>query len=402
MPDFYLEDPTRLNGKPKLTIGNYVELALNAEIEAGKLFLPRRFNTSEEAEASGLPILCRSEHPQEYNGISGLLESLNLREFIGKVTEEGLINRLCSDRKEEIKAYCAFLGIDRAQFMKQIGLSYWEGIYGYNRSVVADTAIARRYHITTLKNPRGFSETISINYCVFENGKIVASYQKDLPESLLADLTNLVDIYERVRNLNHFEKNNCPIMELQTNTDQGVKNYFLQYHRSRTFSHSTFVLDRQAEGEEVEALFTRGATPESGLHLRLTVAYATIASLRLRGEGFFNSGIRPEKYELPKIREASIVDTRYSPFIDLIYPELKLQVVEEEEGLGNHQLGNCVYHGMRSKLFKPEVTILIPSGSLISEKERKEKERLAKETGEDQFIDVRVVSDGRRALIRRV
>jgi len=65
MADYYLEDRSRLQGQPKRTIADYVE-------QQG-ILVPRRFDSLEEAQASGLPILARSEHSQDYDGVSGLL-----------------------------------------------------------------------------------------------------------------------------------------------------------------------------------------------------------------------------------------------------------------------------------------------------------------------------------------
>ena len=70
MIDYYLEDTTRLNGQPKRTISDYVE--------SQGVLVPRRFATLEEARRSRVKVIARSEHEQDYDGVSDLGESFVL------------------------------------------------------------------------------------------------------------------------------------------------------------------------------------------------------------------------------------------------------------------------------------------------------------------------------------
>ena len=59
--DYYLEDPNRLKGQPKKTIGDYVE--------QNGILVPNRFNSLKEAKKSGKKIFLRSERSQDYWGL---------------------------------------------------------------------------------------------------------------------------------------------------------------------------------------------------------------------------------------------------------------------------------------------------------------------------------------------
>jgi len=236
MPDYYLEDPSRLQGQPKRSIADYVE--------SEGILVPRRFDSLKEARVSGLPIICRSEHPQEYDGVSGLLESKNIQEFAMVSSEQELKEKIVIEPKHgtsQLRQYCRFLGIDEEQFKQEVSFSFWQELGGYNRAVVADHAIAGRYHIMTHT-----LEPFFANYTVW-NYEETTSYGIDLPPLLQNGLLDLIHFYESVRSLDRFDVNHCPIMELQT---VGDTNFFLQYHRTRNFKPATFSFDENLKERE--------------------------------------------------------------------------------------------------------------------------------------------------------
>ncbi len=73
MDDYYLKNPNKLMGQPKRTIADYVE--------SQGILVPRRFENLKEARKSHKAILLRSEHTQEYDGVSGLLDSMGLSDL---------------------------------------------------------------------------------------------------------------------------------------------------------------------------------------------------------------------------------------------------------------------------------------------------------------------------------
>ena len=87
MQDYYLQKPEALLGQPKRAIADYVE-------QKG-ILVPIRFDSLQEARNSQLPILVRSEYPQEdYGGVSGLLQSRDLERFHGTNDPDVIKTRL--------------------------------------------------------------------------------------------------------------------------------------------------------------------------------------------------------------------------------------------------------------------------------------------------------------------
>ena len=173
-------------------------------------------------------------------------------------SEEELVEKVLEEPKTQSswqKKYCDYLGLDLDRFNSEVSFSFWEFIEGYNRIVVADSAVTGRYHVMT-KGPSALS------YAIVEDGAVVKEFAYDLPAELTKGLPALIKTYEQVRNLGNFDPNHCPIMEIKTVCDE---NYFLQYHRTRDFEPTQFKLERELESGEIEAQFVRGATPPEGV-----------------------------------------------------------------------------------------------------------------------------------------
>ena len=80
--DYYEADPRRLQRTPKKTIADYVE--------QNGILVPRRFTSLREARASGVFTIARSEHEQDYAGVSGIFESLRLEDYANIQNEDEL------------------------------------------------------------------------------------------------------------------------------------------------------------------------------------------------------------------------------------------------------------------------------------------------------------------------
>jgi len=270
MTDYYTEDIARLQGQPKRTIGDYVE--------SQGILVPRRFATLQEARNSGLPIIARSEHSQDYSGASGIVGSANLSwdDYKDIQSEEELRDKVMADPEYGIKMYkqlCRFSQGDEKKFKSEVSFSFWELLEGYNRTIVADSAVKGRYHVMTYLAPilKPEEKRSSLyNYAIVENGLIVQEFIKPLTSDLKEGLPKIIEFYESVRNLGKFDPNHCPIMEIQT---IGDKNYFLQYHRTINRDLSTFSLDRELENGEYLAKFVRGTTKPEGIILNVAMYY---------------------------------------------------------------------------------------------------------------------------------
>lgn len=404
--DYYLQDISRIEGQPKRTIADYVE--------QNGILVPRRFYSLAEARRSHKHILLRSEHPQEYDGISGLLDSFSLSSSSfpvkGSQSIEEVRQRYFEKEEKEkgtplYKQYCKSLGLDEDEFRRQTSFSIWEALSGLNRTVIADSSIDGRYHIMTFRDEKA---NRLFNYAIVENGKLVQEFIRPLPEELKEGLRGLIEIYEQVRHLGRFDPNNCPIMEFQTHNG---KNYFLQYHRARNFSPSGFTLERVLQDGEIEVPFVRGATSKDGENFKVTVYYA--------GKWYFN----------PEDEDGSFDLHNNWIFPELHFKRRKLQVISEEN-LTKEFASLVVGHSQRSKMFKPEISAIFPIESVMRDNEvlwggydnvnfgngqkyvprdpiLKDGETIFNfaeeaEKGHNSYMNLHFVSDGRRALVRRL
>jgi len=376
--DYYLQDPARLKGQLKRTIGDYAE--------QNGILVPRRFDSLAEARASGLPVIARSEHPQEYAGCSGILISPMLQsdEYSGVRTEEELkIKALSRPENAPLRyeQFCKFSGYDEDKFRQEVSFSFWELLEGYDRIVVADSAIPNRYHVMTSLGPEGER---FLNYAIVENGSVVQEFVTPLTPVLREGLPSLLQLYEKVRRLDRFDPNHCPIMEMQT---AGDINYFLQYHRGRDFEPAQFRLDRTLKRGEKEMAFVRGATQEEGMKCKVTVYYA---------------GQRNKEFNIQG------EDGSWDFHNDHVFPELrvrqrKVQMENLQVDLEWTMMKFALGHLKRSILFKPQVSIINKFEDLSSEGEFGHDVYLRiQESGENSYMWLDIVSDGRRSFVERL
>lgn len=383
--DFYLEHHEELKGQPKRTIADYVE--------ANGILVPRRFDSLEEARDSGLKIICRSEHHQDYDGVSGLLESPCLENEFSDVRTEDELKKKVFEKDEELKRqasepkinkYCSLLKIDPDAFRNEISYSFWEKLGGLNRKIVADSAVKGRYHIVTWQDLPVFPDE---RYCytVFENGRIARRFPHEVTGKLLTlDCQSVIKLYEAVRNLGRFDSNHCPILEVQTTHG---KDYFLQYHRARDFDLAQFSLDRKPEADEIESLFVLGATSPEGIKCSATVLYAA------------QVGDSPWKL----VHEDASFDSHDEQvFSELMVRKRKVQLIPVTGSL-DFTLAKLACHLGCSKVFKPEVSVFFgEDANLYSPEERRVFFEKAQKTGRNQSIGLYVISDGRKAYVKRI
>lgn len=405
--DYYLAHPPK---QPKKQIGDYM---------ASQGFpVPHRFSDLSEAVASGKPFIVRSEHPQDYSGASGLGCSLFVRpedfladqvmypplndeageRFLQRNRYEWDVTRHFIERlavninhmpQTEVekwltilsfyatRGYCQYTGLDVDQFNAEYSYSYWEGLGGFNRAVIADNTVPHKYFFfTSLFTPkRGVMRLKAQGYHVIEAGRIVDDDRTgQLPEEVSSDLDSLIEFYESVRNLNRFDPNHCPLVEAQT---VDGRHYCLQYLRIRDFHPSTFVLDRGITKGEYAAVFVRGATPPEGLDLTVNI--------RVKPSG-------PE--EIEEAGYETGYEVRQTPWlIEALAPRRKLQLF----GVGSHHnLLAAGGHLMMSSLLKPEISAVMEQEAINSLFGKVDYSRLVNK------LRIRVVSDGRKLYISLV
>ena len=174
--------------QPKLELADYAD--------QNDILTPSRFNNLEESlkfleKNSEKDILVRSECSEEYLGASGLLESFSMRKLLnynqGKIDfcingEPSEISKklngqafsyknikaaLVEYSRSYIENYCYYKQINTEEFIKNISYSFWRGIPGMNRSIIADSAIPGRYHIVN----NDYKKNKFFNYICYENEK---------------------------------------------------------------------------------------------------------------------------------------------------------------------------------------------------------------------------------------
>ncbi len=377
MSDFYIEHPEELKGQPKRTIGDYVE--------SNGILVPTRFDSLADALASGKPFIARSEHPQDYDGMSGMLRSPRSFELIGRgiKTEEELKETLFPDRiQSKTWLWHKALGVSEEQFKQQVSLSYWRFHEGINCAVVTDSAIPNRYHVMV----KGFQLPVGLwySYAMVEEDMIGPQGGNKLPENMRSELPKLLEMYETVRQLPRFDPTHCPMMEMQI---ADGKIYFLQYHHTRDFMPADFVLDRPPKPTEHRALFVRGTTPPNGKMYKITTAH-----------GWIYGNHSPAEVRIPEQEEGAFWDPNEGgKFPEIMAKRRFLQVIENDPK--EIFVLAASKHFARSILFKPKATMIIRGLHTVEEYDGWVYK--AMETKEDQHIDVHVISDGKTAYVER-
>jgi hypothetical protein len=370
--DYYMENPARLEGQPKRVNGDYAE--------TNGILVPGRFGSLAEARKSGLPIIARSEHPQDYAGCSGLVESPKLQDgkYANMQSEEELKATVLAEPSHGVlHQFCRLSGYDMDKFKQETSFSFWELIDGIRRVVVADSSIPSRHHVITYKQHAECS-----SYAIVENNNVVKEFVAPLDPELAGGLPSLLETYESVRHLGRFDPNHCPIVEALTSMKNPRVNYFLQYHRGRNFEPVQFVLERPPNPGEREVPFVRGATGESGMRCKVTVYYDFKKSIW----ALFD----------PNGEDGSWDNHYCVPFSELMVRGRKLQMKDIKPDL----TWELHRHVGISKLFKPQVSAIdymsnyfLPGESLDSFSDMAH--------GQNSCMWLDVVSDGRRAFVRR-
>lgn len=339
--------------QPKRQIGDYVE--------AAGFPVPRRYDSFDEAleaVARGQTIAVRSEHRQEYDGPSGLLETTTInKETIANGWGE--LSRLVKSDPEHalqqymrqelsieaVERYTALTGQTVYDFEPGLSYSFWEYIPGKNIAITADDAVPDRYHITA-------AGTHERGYCGWTTDAGGKAYREfDLRNFLTqAQRAGLIDMYEAIRNLPRFSSQECPIMEMQI--DDAGRSWFLQYHKSRTYQpYNDTIIPDDYPGTEgwQEADFVRGAL---GPFVTLQAAVYYPYDYGTAG----NSG-----YPLP-LRESASFDL---DDLDAHDPALREVLARRRTGyFAGHDFGSLCEslangHEARSKWFKSQASLAI-------------------------------------------
>jgi len=405
--DYYLLNRPR---QPKADIADY--------IEQNWILVPRRFNNLKEALESWKDFIIRSEQRREYNWASGLLESMwiilskkdlwfrhykwefnsldeifqNILKYwwrksrsilwyicgnLDSLSQDEVENAIKLNNYQYIDIYCLLLWIDKEEFTKNISFSYWELLWWYNRSIIADSSVKWRYYIYT----HGGNTK---NICVYDNGSLIINWFNSsekqsnisqLPKKLIDWISGVIEFYEKIRNLPRFNSNHCPLIEFQT---YDWDNYFLQYHRTRDFQSADFVLNRDLEQDEFEVDIVRWITPKDGLELDLVVHY-------------WKFDIRQEDWTISERSQNEIFDEIMS----------RKRILKAIPYWLDHFVACSMvwWHWTKSDYFNPQLSLVIPK-VILKYSWDKVYWQYTHETWKDSIMRVRVISDWRKAYIK--
>jgi hypothetical protein len=391
MAELYVPAPdqfeTERSLQPKRVVGEYVE-------SAGFL-VPQRFSDIEEARhaaSQGIPVLARSEHPDEYSGPSGLGKTSLL-----VPDESGVFNprhnSFSSSPLAKYGRYASAAGLPRVSYMREASESYWEAIPGTNITVVADDAVEGRYHVFAFNEDKTATWAYRISAAIVtEDGSVERQldYIDDVP-GMSARYEEVIDFYNRVRRLERFNGNHCPIIEMQL-SDQDDQLYFLQYHRTRDEAFVSERIDVQefpAEDGWLKADAVRGAhIGEKTLELALWYP------------NFREGNVTVKRIELPE-DGSTTMDCSFYDLDEFVGRQRTAHVLHSS--FDNQYSKIASAHGPRSQMFKPKVTVLLG-------REEVEGQFVPKEMDDEGFvralngmvvrIATEVVSDGRNAFVR--
>jgi len=350
MSDHFLQYRPR---KPKLEIADYVA--------SQGISVPRRWNTVEEARLESRAkstLIVRSEHPQDYDGVSGLFMSCLLKHVFDsedyKRKDTQAVEQAIKKQAEKEDLLQFVVNID----LTKLSCSFWEYLSGLNNLVCADSCVPKRYHIFTR-----FTTRKEDTYTQCENGKLQQTGMSLSPKQ--GQFKKIIALYEQVRALNYFDANHCPIMEFQT-TRHGI--FFLQYRRARDFTPARFKMD----SSQNNTFFVRGATTPKGIVVDAAVtAYPNT------------------------VKSRAIIDINQCSWPGTINANEKSVYVIQEKQI-NWKLADVMNgHLKMSKLFLPEISVGIEK--LVTQSERIN--AWTKDTPIN--IKIHIISDGTHARITR-
>lgn len=362
--DYFLRHPPT---QPKRQIVEYVGLE--------GFLVPKCFETLEAAkdELSTNQVFVRSEHAQDYDGASGLMDSVALDEI------EDSARRFRMSHQEYVEKYvCNTQGLARlasADFLSEhdeIGsiepgsVSYWEKINTKANIIVgSDPARHNTCHIL-------YGSTSSRLYSLYrfdDNTFDVHMLQGTSPDEML--LGQVAHTFRDITTLRRFDQRHSYYAEFVQ--DQNDDIYFVQMHRGQDTQSPDFSLSLNDYGADwAVADFVVGSTAPEGIRVPLQ-RHAFILDIQ----------VPPE--QLRQYRHRFV----YSALGRLVREYCALN--SDTYVFGARKSDNLAEatggHVNRTALFRPRLSLMLP-----------QEERRAMTPEESVLVDI--VSDGHRAVFR--
>ena len=393
--DYYLRNTP---DQPKLAIANYVRQN-GVLVPENTLDLTEALDYIKKKPDSD--DICRSECEQDYYGSSGLLKSPYLKGFasLGRAgSYDDLRAAILEEEKRnnKITLHCKLLGIDEEQFKNTISYSFWQEVPGYNVKVIADSAVGGKYHIFfTWPQEDGMHEC----YATIKGTELHMTPSR-IPQWVVSRFGELTQTYDKIRNLDNFDSNNCPIMEFQIADEKFGKNagkvYSLQYHRGADFKEAEFVLSKETCKHGKMASFVRGATPEDGFIYKVVYSPAWPVT-------------DPDMAKIDFDEKAAYDEHQNLPFTELMVRIRALEMIDQRRHSTDKVLENATGHNDISKLFKTHVSVVhrleeYPAYGLDGLYTHNELMSLLRNRKEGEKVELllRVRSDGTTGCVERI
>ncbi len=302
--------------QPKFEIGMYVaEQGFSVPLITDQAEWEKAFD-------DGTAML-RSEMPQDYDGLSGLLTSERLANAdlaredaqgyareLGSLVMRGLRSGeldaayymthlrnpyMCwSVLQREVLSSAMHFGADLYLDPHNVYASRWRYVEGANVSVFADPNVEGRYHFGVKPAKQDANDYVSIGgYQVESNGYDTEQQFRKHKVPFVA--RPFIEFYEEIRNLPRFDTTQSPVLELQQDTEGNV--HFLQYLKTGQKQVFTEPFDLPSSDDTLRTTNVRGVTPPNGKDMRLFMA-PNILTRGMEGQAIFCSLIRPRGIEV--------------------------------------------------------------------------------------------------------
>jgi hypothetical protein len=363
--------------QPKYEIGQYV----------ASHGIPVPLIDSEELFQHALQdgsLFLRSEHEQDYGGFPGIFTSMHtgslesyyypIETHLLELARQGEVSPLLIPQGAQWHK-------DRARFMEKMWgfgvpkdiidggewgflqptISAWTFVEGLNVRLYRDPHVAGRYHFGATQSdgrgktawyidPETYDKPIKVGY----------------GEATL-DPVALIELYEQVRALPHFDQKAVPLLELQQ--DQSGALHFLQYYKTgkRLEEQEPFELP-----DAPRAPYAYGVTPPEGKDVRIYIQPRTFS------EGLVGQGCYYEADN--ELILDGLLSRLVSVYVDDCYVSLK----------GGHAAASILH--------QPDVSISLFGRSELREVFSDLKRR-AERTGGNTFIEAHVTANGLEATI---
>ena len=402
--DYFKEHPPT---QPKAEIGAYVAAqGFNVPLISNQLDWQRVFDAGQA--------MLRSELPQDYDGLSGLLSSQRLtkydldqsqqlgglyrtsnsyRDKLNTVLLEGLRNGNLDPLEfmnhyqgyrswQPVLAELAEQAVDIPFGEQQV--SRWRYIEGTNVSIFADPNVEGRYHFGVTPSSSSAADTYqpvgSYQYELGEYDQPKQFRKHDQPFLPRA----YIDVYQAISKLARFDTSRPPVIELQADLSGNV--HFLQYLKTPNQFNYVPEFDLPISQDALITNNVRGVTPPTGQDMRLFIC-PTILAQGMEAQGIL-CGITdqtPLFTQLAAQRAGFILHEAYISFQD------------------NHFNSAPLYRpplaaGCDGAFDRTQYDVLQKVAKLISQVRGLLRHDVGRRTLAN-YIDIKVTANGRQAVI---